>query len=343
MTVDSATGTPPFRQILPDLSAYRAEFAAAGVKLPLPPVPWNAEGLLAALPAPPDGRRGWPWDVQTAPFATSTEGWPKITIVTPSFKQGGFLEETLRSVLLQNYPCLEFIVMDGGSPDASPAIIERYRPWLSFSRVQRDRGQSHAINLGFSLGSGNIHGWLNSDDFYLPGALHRVAHAWRRGAEFIYGDGLELDEPSGHMTHAPAAFACGRYVKFAGLLPSHATFWSAGRHQPLWEEQHCALDYELWIRLLPGLRTQHINRPLAVARQHDAAKTFSPAMKRQWAEDAMRNGLAHPAIYRPRPWLDREYRFAQNWVRRWRLRGQDVRLADVRMECGWTRLIIPRG
>lgn len=343
MTPDPAAAPPPFRQVLPNLAAYRAEFVEGGAKLPLPPVPWSRDGLLAALPAPPEGRRGWPWNIQTTPPTEPAAGWPKITIVTPSFKQGVFLEETLRSVLLQNYPDLEFIVMDGGSPDTSPAVIERYRPWLSFARVQRDRGQSHAINLGFSLGSGEIHGWINSDDFYLPGALHRVALAWLRGVDFVYGDGLELDEVSGNMLHTPAALARGRYVKFPGQLLSHATFWSAARHQPLWEEQHCALDYELWIRLLPGLRTRHVNQPLAVARRHEAAKTSNPAMKRQWTEDAARNGLAHPEIYQANPWLDREYRLVQKCARRWRARGETAKLEALRAECGWTAPIVSGG
>src|SRR3954469_23489823 len=114
-----------FRQTLPDLAAYRRELVAAGAPSPLPIIPHAPGGLLAQLPPPPAGRFGWPWDTETTPFASSADGWPKITIVTPSFLQADYLEETLRSILLQNYPHLEVIVMDGGSPDTSPAIIER--------------------------------------------------------------------------------------------------------------------------------------------------------------------------------------------------------------------------
>ena len=140
-----------FQQILPDLAEYRRDFAARGLTLPLRRVSFRADGLLASLPPPPAGRQGWPWTSQTELFAAPAENWPRITIVTPSFQQGDYLEENLRSVLLQNYPRLEFIVMDGGSTDVSPAIIERYRPWLSYAQMARDRGQAHAINLGFSL------------------------------------------------------------------------------------------------------------------------------------------------------------------------------------------------
>jgi glycosyltransferase involved in cell wall biosynthesis len=326
----------PFRQNLPDLAAYRREFLSAGVTLPLPTVPWRAEGLLAALPPPPAGRHGWPWDVQTAPFAENTDGWPSIAIVVPSFKQADYLEEALRSVLLQNYPRLEFIVMDGGSPDASPAILERYRPWLSFSRSAPDRGQSHAINLGFALADGELRGWLNSDDFYLPGTLRRVAETWRRSsADFIYGDQLVLQQETRTLELEPLKVAWDRYVKFPGLVASHAAFWKRIRHQPVWEEHHCAIDYELWIRLLPGTRKAHIPWPLGLVRHYAAAKTFDPAMAQKWVEDAERNGLAHPQLYRPRPWLDFEYRYFQALVRRWRARRGPRVFAAVCRECGW--------
>lgn len=330
--------TVPFRQNLPDLAAYRAEFVAGGLALPLPAAPWQPGGLLASLPRSPAGRRGWPWDVETKPFASSLEGWPLITIVTPSFQQDAYLEETLRSVLLQNYPNLEFIVLDGGSTDASPAMIARYRPWLSFARVARDRGQSHAINLGFSIGGGKIYGWINSDDFFMPGVFRHIAEEWRRGAEFIYGDRIILDQESGKVSHEVTLLAHARYVKFAGLVMQPGSFWSAARHLPLWEEQQCALDYELWIRLLPGLRLRHLCHPLAVAREHGAAKTFNPAMQHRWEEDAKRNDLAHPHLYRggfASRLLHREFRLVQSLWKAWRACGLAARLEAVRRKCGW--------
>ncbi len=335
----------PFRQILPDLADYRREFLAAGVAWPLPTVPWRAEGLLATLPPPPAGRHGWPWDVQTAPFAENPENWPRIAIVLPSFKQADYLEEALRSVLLQNYPRLEFIAMDGGSPDASPAILERYRPWLSFSRSAPDRGQSHAINLGFSLAAAEIYGSLNSDDFYLPGALRRVAEVWiLTQAEFIYGDALSLDQTTGRYRHTPAGLALGRYVRNPGLLFSHATFWAAKRHQPVWEEQHCALDYELWIRLVPGLRQRHIPQALGVIREHPDAKSHDPKVRQRWEEDARRNGLAHPDLYREgfaSRWRALEFRTAQRLYHAWHRRRLAASLATLRRECGWDDVIAP--
>ena len=112
--------------------------------------------------------------METPPPAAAPEaGWPRITLVTPSYQQAAFLEECLRSVLLQNYPNLEYIVIDGGSLDGSADIIARYADKLAYWQSQRDGGQGDAINQGFSRASGHILGWLNSDDLLLPGRRSR--------------------------------------------------------------------------------------------------------------------------------------------------------------------------
>lgn len=326
---------------LPDLAAYRRELIAQGAPTTVPLVPTVKTGLLAQLPPPPAGRSGWPWTRETPPsLYDSAPDWPLISIVTPSYAQGQFLEETLRSVLLQNYPRLEYIVMDGGSKDASPAVIERYRPWLSFARIARDRGQSHAINQGFSLANGEVRGWVNSDDFYLPGALHAVAQAFRQKADFIYGDGLEADEGSPTVQLTPAKLALARYRKFPALVMQPSTFWSGVRHQPLWEEQHCALDYELWLRLLPAAHIGYVRGPLSYTRRHAAAKTSDPAMTRRWEEDAQRNGRAYPELYRSNRWLDREYRLVQRGIRSWRAREIERRGTELQAELGWQTPIV---
>ncbi len=143
------------------------------------------------LPPPPKDRTGWPWTDASDPVPpTMRDGtaWPSITIVTPSYQQAGFLEETLRSVLLQGYPKLEYIVVDGGSTDGSVDIIRSYAPWITRWVSESDDGQSDAINKGFRWATGSILGWLNSDDTYHPGALAEVAEAMHRaGTEIVLG------------------------------------------------------------------------------------------------------------------------------------------------------------
>src|SRR5262245_9476631 len=116
------------------------------------------------LPPSPPGKTGWPWTVETPELPDTLPGgtpWPRISIVTPSFNQGQFIEETIRSVLLQGYPDLEYVIFDGGSVDNSVEIIRRYEGWLSFWISERDNGQSHAINKGFRKSTGMIRAWLN--------------------------------------------------------------------------------------------------------------------------------------------------------------------------------------
>src|SRR6267154_2378048 len=125
--------------------------------------------LLSILPPPPAGKTGWPWTVETDPeLYAGRSQWPRISIVTPSFNQGSYLEETIRSVLDQNYPNLEYVVVDGGSTDRSVEILQRYADRLAWWSSEPDGGQYAAINKGFKHTSGEIMAWINSDDKYLP-------------------------------------------------------------------------------------------------------------------------------------------------------------------------------
>ncbi len=145
------------------------------------------------LPQPPTDKTGWPWTEETPQLSdTMPDGlpWPKISIVTPSFNQGQFIEETIRSVLLQGYPNLEYIIIDGGSTDEAVDIIKKYERWLTYWVSETDRGQSHAINKGFNISKGEITAWINSDDFYLHGAFGKISRFFSENTDvdMVFGD-----------------------------------------------------------------------------------------------------------------------------------------------------------
>src|SRR5271166_5725136 len=129
---------------------------------------------LAELPPPPSGKTGWPWTVETAQLPdTMPNGhpWPCISIVTPSYNQGEYIEETIRSILLQGYPNVEYIIMDGGSTDGTVDTVQRYKRWLMHWESAPDLGQAHAINKGLQRCTGALFNWINSDDFLSRCAL----------------------------------------------------------------------------------------------------------------------------------------------------------------------------
>ena len=140
----------------------------------------NTALTLKDLPPSPPEKTGWPWTEQTEPLPPRMPDgseWPRISIVTPSYNQGEFIEETIRSVLLQGYPNLEYIIIDGGSKDNSIELIKKYEKYLAYLVSEPDKGQSHAINKGFRRATGVLVGWQNSDDFYHSGAFEAAAKA----------------------------------------------------------------------------------------------------------------------------------------------------------------------
>ena len=240
----------------------------------------------------------WPWcdsgDVSSMQDMVGHPDLPLITVVTPSYNQGEYLEETIRSVLLQGYPRLEYFVVDGGSTDNSGDIISHYQSLLSGAVSEPDRGQVDAINKGFARGSGDIFCWLNSDDVFEPGALFHVADAWMRcGREvMVIGGCRELFADCPDRVHWPrfqSAFDEPQALPLARVLDLK-NHWLTGDffYQPevffprrlyervngLDESLHLALDYDLWLRMgVDGLRTVVIDKVLAGFRFHGAQKT----------------------------------------------------------------------
>ena len=144
--------------------------------------------ILSELPSPPRYKTGWPWTEKVPQLPQSMpdgNAWPRVSIVTPSLNQGQYLEETIRSVLLQGYSNLEYIIIDGGSTDGSVEIIRKYEPWLNYWVSEPDKGQSHAINKGFRRSTGEIMAYLNGDDIYYPNTLHDVATNFLKSSKDI--------------------------------------------------------------------------------------------------------------------------------------------------------------
>lgn len=132
---------------------------------------------------PPSDKLGWPWTEESFHLPERMPDgseWPRISIVTPSYNQAQFLEETIRSVLLQGYPHLEYIIIDGGSSDISVEIIQKYTSWLAYWISEPDRGQADALNKGFAHATGEICAYLNSDDLLIPDTLFSVAVAFKQ-------------------------------------------------------------------------------------------------------------------------------------------------------------------
>ncbi len=241
---------------------------------------------------PPDsrGRNGWPWDAGGQPRALAASpdelGTVSFTIVSPSLNQGEFIEETIRSVLGQEGVAVEYIVMDGGSTDGSAATIGKYESWLAHWTSGPDAGQSDAINRGLAMGTGEICGWLCSDDVLAPGALAVVGQyfmdhpecEWLAGAaDFVDAGGARLDHSHAGLTGEMALLDYWRWGMAGHALPQAACFW----RRSLWERieggltvgNELAMDFELWLKFREITDLHTIDTTLATCKVHQAAKT----------------------------------------------------------------------
>jgi glycosyltransferase involved in cell wall biosynthesis len=210
---------------------------------------------------------------------TAKSSWPRISVVTPSFNQAEFLERTLRSVLDQKYPNLEYIVIDGGSTDGSADIIRHYADRLAYWVSEADAGQTAAINKGLRRATGEWVAWQNSDDIYYQGVFHDLADAASRNpkAELIIGDMMLIDEHDHPLRDIRYVRPCYRGLLAEGMvLTNQAAFWRRSLHEKvglLNEEYHYAFDYEWFLRLVQHAQVAHVARIWGGYRLHDKTKT----------------------------------------------------------------------
>jgi glycosyltransferase involved in cell wall biosynthesis len=210
---------------------------------------------------------------------------PKISIVTPSYNQGEFLERCIDSILCQNYPNLEYIIMDGGSSDNSAEIIKRYEKYLAYWQSRPDGGHYSAVQEGFNFATGDIMGWLNSDDMFHPNGLFVVGNTFAQNTEveLITGKRVGFDAEGNLLSYAYEKQTWCRdrlldetFVDRNIFVMQEATFW----RRRLWEQAGATLalsfdlaaDFELWLRFSRYARMYTVDALLAGYRYHGASQ-----------------------------------------------------------------------
>lgn len=236
--------------------------------------------------------------------------WPKLSIVTPSFNQGRFIERTIRCILLQNYPNLEYIVIDGGSTDESLKIIEKYQAWISYWLSEPDAGMYDALNKGFAQSTGEIMAWSPTGDLYEPGALRIIGQVFRQKSDVKWLTSLfkiKCDEDGRELAryrvkgfnrraferglHTPRGRGATRYA-----IQQQSTFW----RRNLW--QRCGVsmdasmkgagDFELWSRFFLQSELYSLDWPIGVFMTHEGQESVanSGRMAREQEEALKRMG-----------------------------------------------------
>jgi glycosyltransferase involved in cell wall biosynthesis len=244
---------------------------------------------LIELP-PPLAKIGWPWteeSPQLPDVMPDGTAWPKISIVTPSFNQGEFIEETIRSILLQGYPDLEFFIIDGGSKDVSVEIIKKYEKWLTYWVSEPDNGQTQAINKGFQKATGSITAWLNSDDLYEIESFKKVGTLFvsRNDVDIIYGDGIIINEKGAFQSigksrliddpndlgnffpnrvFQPSLFFKKKILDDVGFLDENLDY---------------AMDVDFWLRAFQRHKALYTENNFSRFRLHQSGKTIASSIK----------------------------------------------------------------
>jgi glycosyltransferase involved in cell wall biosynthesis len=280
--------------------------------------------LGSQLSPPNTDRVSFPWTEETRQLSqleTNEKSYPKITIITPSYNQGQYLEETIRSVLLQNYPNLEYIIIDGGSNDNSVEIIQKYSEYITYWVSEPDRGQTHALNKGIERATGDILAYLNSDDYYLPGTLFKVAEYFLKfpKTDLLHGrccyvneQGKKIGEQFGNIQSLVEILDLWGVWWQQRQFVQPEVFWSrqiTNRVGKFREDLHYVMDYDYWCKILQsGGIVGRLDTELSCFR-------FTATQKSNHS-----NEVAEELLQVVHPWLW-SHQPALSWKNRLRLQG----------------------
>lgn len=248
------------------------------------------------VPPGPAGKTGWPWEATAHVGVAMAIELPKISIVIPSYNQGQYLEETIRSIILQAYASYEIIIIDAGSNDSTLEIIRRYEKYIAYWVSEPDRGQSHAIEKGLARVTGDIANWINSDDLLAPGALHAIAGEFAMSkCEVLCGRCDYFTEELGNWDVKGMRMGLGETVGetiAAAKITQPSTFFKASVLKDLGvdEQYHYTMDLELWNRYLLQHGQHNIflsEATLAYFRLHNQSKTV--ALQEKFVGDARKS------------------------------------------------------
>ena len=211
---------------------------------------------------------------------------PLVTIVTPSYNQGGFIRATIESVLSQDYPHIEYIIMDGGSTDETASVAKDYASRLTFIS-EKDRGQSHAINKGFHMARGSILAWLNSDDVYLPGAVRHAVNGFARNplAGAVYGEGYLIDRDGRISSRFPHTEPLNlwKLVHLSDYILQQTVYFRKAVLDDvgyLDEDLHYTMDWDILIRIAAKYPLHYIPEYMGCLREYPEAKSSSGGQRR---------------------------------------------------------------
>lgn len=283
------------------------------------------------FPPPSSAKVGWPW---TKPYEASQvfvedSKLPRISVVTPSYNQGDFIEETIRSVLLQGYPDLEYIIIDGGSTDNTIEIIKKYEPWITYWMSEPDRGQTHALNKGLEKSTGEVWSYLNSDDLLLPNSLKRIGELFQNPELSWVGaasDQFNQSSVIGQVKPQPPALKAEYFTPWHRsskyIFPcSNVSFMrrSLMVQCGMFDESYeYGMDIEYYLRVVfqAGIEPQLISDVLGSWRWHPDSKTMKQGIAYGFREDEVRMAIQYLDYLdeRQRTRIQQEILEQQKWL-----------------------------